>query len=65
MKAVAVYLCGDELPMALFFPSDDRHGMASARKQAVDWPQNKPRWMDKEIKEVELDEKITENLLRT
>lgn len=38
----AVYLCGDAIPSALFLDKEDADG----------WPDSKPRWMDKEIKEV-------------
>lgn len=54
MKVIAVYLCGDELPTALFpYTENDKH---YALKYAEAFPPDKPRWMDKTIKEMDTEE---------
>jgi hypothetical protein len=53
LLAFGVYLCGDEYPTAIF-PFHDKSGKESALLHARAWPINPPRWMDKEIKEIDL-----------
>jgi hypothetical protein len=47
MKVIAVYLCGDDLPSALFVGNN-------AIDNAEEFPQYQPQWMDKTIKELEI-----------